>query len=189
MANQSDTIDAEIWKDIPGWEGFQVSSFGRVRSLDRVRIQRQYGTLAPVLYKGQIRRQSMCPQTGYMKVGLSLPGAKRKTWNVNVLVCMAFLGPKPPKHEAAHWNGNRADNSLPNLRWATRKDNLADRHRHRTVNHGERNGQARLTEKQVRAIRDAHSNGVMPKALSLQYGLNPRHVCDIIAGRRWRHVE
>lgn len=189
MAEQPANIDSEIWKDIPGWDGFQVSSLGRVRSLDRIRMQRQYGTLAPVLYKGQVKSQSRCPQTGYMKVGLSVPGRKRKTWNVNVLVCMAFHGPKPPRHEAAHWNGDRADNRLSNLRWATRKENLADRERHGTVNCGERNGGAKLTVEQVLAIREAHKAGIMPTALGKQYGLNPRHVCDIVARRRWAHVE
>ena len=30
-------MEAEIWKDIPGYEGlYQVSNFGRVKSLERV---------------------------------------------------------------------------------------------------------------------------------------------------------
>ena len=108
---------------------------------------------------------------------------------VNVLVCLAFHGPRPDDHDAAHWNGDRTDNRPENLRWATRSDNLADRGRHGTINHGERNGQAKLTAEQVRKIRRAHANGKTPTALSLQYDLNPRHVCDIVAGRRWGHVE
>ena len=188
-ANNTDSMPVEEWRDIPGWEGYQASSLGRIRSVDRVRMQRQYGTLAPVLYKGKVRAASQCPKTRYIKVGLTQPGKRKRTMAVNVLVCLAFHGPRPDDHDAAHWNGDRTDNRPENLRWATRSDNLADRGRHGTINHGERNGQAKLTAEQVRKIRRAHANGKTPTALSLQYDLNPRHVCDIVAGRRWGHVE
>lgn len=46
---------------------------------------------------------------------------------VHRLVCEAFHGPKPtPKHEVAHWDGDKTNNTAPNLRWATHKENCQD---------------------------------------------------------------
>lgn len=190
MADQPDIIEAEIWKDIPEWDGYQASSLGRIRSLDRIRVQRMRdGSMQPVLYPGKIRSQSQCPQTRYMKVGLTQPGKRKRTWCVNVLVCMAFHGLKPPKHEAAHENGDRADNRPENLEWKTRKANLADRYRHGTINHGERNGQAKLTEATVKAIKKRCAQGVMQKDVAIEYGVCPRTVSDIATRKRWAYLE
>lgn len=191
MADAANNTDSEIWKDIPEWPDYQVSNMGRVRVGARVRLQthpRNRSMMKQVTYPAALRRQSICPQTGYAKVGLSKPG-KKQTVAVHVLVCEAFHGPRPKGHDAAHGNGIRTDSRADNLRWATRKENRADCKSHGTNNHGERNGQSKLTEDQVRAIRRAHANGKMPTALGLEYGLNPRHVSDIVAGRRWGHVE
>jgi hypothetical protein len=44
------------------------------------------------------------------------------------LVLWSFVGPAPDgKPDAAHWNDDRRDNRLTNLRWASRAENLADR--------------------------------------------------------------
>jgi hypothetical protein len=52
---------------------------------------------------------------------------------VHRLVLLAFRGEPPtPHHECAHWNGDPSDNSIGNLRWATKVENHADRWRHGT---------------------------------------------------------
>lgn len=50
----------EIWKDIPEWEGFyQASTFGRVRSVDRVLMkQNSHGFLSPK----KIQRENNFPK-------------------------------------------------------------------------------------------------------------------------------
>jgi hypothetical protein len=46
---------------------------------------------------------------------------------------LAFVGPRPEDREIAHWNGDRADNRLVNLRYATKSENALDRVRHGCV--------------------------------------------------------
>jgi hypothetical protein len=183
MADATNNHDSEIWEDIVDWPDYQVSNMGRVRSLDRIRHQKQRGTLAAVLYKGSIRRQSVCKRTGYRKVGLSRPG-KRQTVAVHVLVCEAFHGPKPHKYDAAHWNGIKQDNRAENLRWTTRKDNLSDRERHGTVNRGERNGMSKFTDEQCLELMQRRAAGAQLKDLAEEYGMSEGHAWDIVRGRR-----
>lgn len=114
---------AEEWRPAPGWPAYEVSTRGRVRSVDR---QLTDGRAAG----GKLLKPSK-DKDGYRYVTLaSGPGR----WRVHVgrLVLFAFAGwPDDPAMEACHGNGRRWDNRLANLRWDTRPANRADRERHR----------------------------------------------------------
>ena len=71
------------------------------------------------------------PGKGYLYVTL-LDGQRRRNAAVHVLVLEAWRGPKPGRgYEGCHDNGVRTDNRLDNLSWGTRRQNRADRERHR----------------------------------------------------------
>jgi hypothetical protein len=106
-----------------------------------------------------------------------------------VLACEAFNGPMPtPGLDAAHschrplcWNGRH-------LRWATRKENMADQLIDGTRNQGERNGGSRLTEAQVYEVRRLYDEGVQPTELAIRYGIAKNHVHQIGRRTRWRYL-
>lgn len=54
---------------------------------------------------------------------------------------------------------------------------------------GERNGSAKITADQVRAIRAAYEAGVGPAALGRQYGLHRNYVLRIVNGETWAHID
>lgn len=63
---------------------------------------------------------------------------KRHTLGVHRLVLLAFVGPCPEEMEACHNDGNPKNNMLENLRWDTRVNNHADKHKHGTSLEGRR---------------------------------------------------
>ena len=118
----------EIWKDIKGYEGiYQVSSEGRVRSLDRVEDRGRN-------IKGKILKPSINPY-GYCVVGLFKNGTQKKNM-VHRLVAEAFIPNPDNKPEIDHINTIKTDNTVflnedgsinyekTNLRWTTRKENI-----------------------------------------------------------------
>jgi len=105
-------------------------------------------------------------------------------------MCELVNGPPPtPLHETAHSCGRGYDGCVTpeHLRWDTKAGNAADRALHGTENRGERNGQAKLTTAQVRAIRA--SEGREPQwAIAKRFGICRQTVSDIRTGRRWAHL-
>jgi len=151
----------EVWQPVPGSDGqYEVSNRGRVWSNRTNRLLRL-----------------SVANTGYHQVNLG--GSVR---HVQRLVLEAFVGPCPYGHEACHGNGIRTDNNLSNLRWDTRKGNMADASKHGTTNRGERCPTSKLKRDQIHAIRAA--NGTQ-KEIAARFGISREHVRDIRSGKKW----
>jgi hypothetical protein len=106
---------------------------------------------------------------GYLRVTVFVP--QRKTKWVSWLVAEAFLGPKPPKHEVRHLNGDRTDNRAENIAYGTSKQNKDDARGHGTLPIGEQNGRAKMTADQVLELRRRVAGGQTQKAAAEEMGL------------------
>ena len=120
----------EIWRPVVGYEGlYEVSSLGRVRSLDRYVKSKSYR-----LHKGKILSPAK-DTTGYLKVVLSCNG-KSKTIKVHRLVAIAFLYNPDNLPEVNHLDEDKTNNRVDNLEFCNRKYNC---------NYGSRNIRRRET--------------------------------------------
>ena len=110
----------EQWKDIKGYEGaYQVSNFGRVRSLDRY-VNCGIRNNDKVLKKGKIIKQNI--SNNYLVVGLC-NGKTQKSKLVHRLVAEAFIL-NPNNYPCVnHKNENKLNNCWYNLEWCTNKYN------------------------------------------------------------------
>lgn len=110
----------EIWKDIPGYEGYyQASTFGRIRSLDRDRVD----TLGRKFrVKGTIRKPATS-KDGYLELDLNCDGHV-KYFRVRRLVAITFIPNPENKPEVNHKDGNKKNNSALNLEWVTSLENI-----------------------------------------------------------------
>jgi len=174
----------EVWRDIPGLIGFyQASDKGRIRSLPR-QVPTKGG--ATRIAGGKVL--SPCNLGRYQGVLLSVEG-KRRTGLVHRLVCSAFHGAPPAGAQAAHGDGDSANNTPSNLRWATAKENCLDRRSHGTWARGERVNTAKLTSDDVREIRSRASSGASPKAIAADFDVHVSSVHQILRGDTWKHLD
>lgn len=185
---------AERWVPCPfGYEDlYEVSSLGQVRSKDRTVVSRnRWGPIEKHL-RGKIRAQTVGAY-GYLTVNLSRDG-KVKIWRVHLLVAEAFLGPRPPGLDIRHGPAGRRDNSVTNLSYGTRAENEQDKIRDGTFRHrtpiGEANSNARLTEDQVREIRNRYRRvgGETFVSLGRDFGVSYQSIRNIVYRRTWKHV-
>lgn len=115
----------EIWKDIPGYEGYyQASNLGRIKSL--LFQNNMYNKKFPreKILKPKVSKNK-CSRVDLWKDG------KHKTWLTYRLVAITFLENNLNTNLTInHKDGNRLNNNINNLEWVSLKDNI--RHGFRT---------------------------------------------------------
>lgn len=111
----------EVWKPIPNFPGYEVSSFGRVMS---------YRRKTPVIMKQTLNQENYCQV-------LLIQNNKPKLCRVHRLVAITFI-PNPKNYPIVlHKDNNRTNNYIKNLKWGTQSDNISQcvregRNRHNT---------------------------------------------------------
>ncbi len=105
----------EIWQDIAGFEGvYQVSNFGKVRSLDRM-IPRCNS--APYFLKGRTLKAGVNPN-GYAFVCLR-NRELIKLVRIHRLVAETFIANPHEYPVVNHKDENKLNNNVGNLEWCT----------------------------------------------------------------------
>ena len=107
----------EIWKDIKGYEGlYQVSNLGNIKSLTR--LKNNHSTLQVINEKLKNTRLS---NGGYLIADLYKNNTS-KTLKVHRLVAETFIPNVDNKPTVNHKDGNKLNNVVENLEWATFKE-------------------------------------------------------------------
>ena len=160
----------EQWRKVDGWP-YEVSDHGRVRN-------RNGRMLAQPLHK-----------SGYRNVQLWRAGAF-KTFMVHRLVAITFIGAPPTdRHEVAHGNGDRTNNTAGNLRWVLHVENMRDRDAHGTTARGARNGKLKHDEATVANVRALHASGLGYRRIAARTGISRQTIQGFVTGGRRKSAE
>lgn len=109
--------EEEVWKSHPDIVGIEVSTFGNVRTLDRV-VSSENGTR---FLKGRVLKQSK-NNRGYPMVHIPIDG-KPTTKLVHRLVAQTFLSNPDNFPEVNHKDCDRTNSNVENLEFCTPKYN------------------------------------------------------------------
>ena len=97
----------EIWKKIKGFENYQISNFGNVKSFH---------------FGNEILRKTKMSKDGYISVILTIKG-KQKNCFIHRLVAEAFIKNPKKKPCVNHKDENKSNNNVSNLEWVTHSEN------------------------------------------------------------------
>jgi hypothetical protein len=180
-------LDKEQWKPVAGlsidYSGYyEVSNFGRVRSLDRATKSRNNKMR---FFKGKVLKDKPGNRK-YHVLGLTKNGVQEVTL-VHKLVAFAWCGPCPGKYGVKkgcysidHIDKNKSNNKASNLRWL-----LVEENSEQGARKGEEHGSSRLKEKQVIEIRNCD---LSLKEISRIHKISYVHAYNIICGAKWKHI-
>lgn len=174
----------EVWMSLGVYEGvdytgyYQVSSKGRVRSLDRNII---YKNGRNRLHKGKILGQWI-DRCGYIYTVISKDGKDIKA-KVHRLIALRFIPNLDPQHktEVNHIDENKTNNCVENLEWVTPKENC---------NHGTRT--ERMKQKQSFRIAQLDQFGNLLKTWASisdaeVYGFNSSGIRKVLSNNKKYH--
>lgn len=151
---------------IPGHPCYRVGDDGTVWSCRPNRHQTEpkaWMPLSPVLERRGLR------------VHLSGDNGKTYYFNVGALVLQLFVGPRPAKHVVKFLNGDKSDNRVENLAWASRFKTKEPKPYK----------QLKITNEAASAIRAAWKTGkVTGRELAAQYHTTSGYISHIVNGRR-----
>ena len=174
----------EVWVGIPEYEGFyEVSSFGRIRSVDRNIIRKDGRTQ---FCRGRILQSFQGSTCNYLSIQLCRDNIPQK-FLIHRLVAIMFCGLDSDSNmEVNHIDGNRHNNRADNLEVVTHQENI--NHSVRTGlkrDYGENHVHAKLSNEDAKEIRESYQNGVLQKDLASSYGVCKQTISDIIYYKRY----
>lgn len=161
----------ETWYPVKDFNEYQVSNWGRVKSLR--------------FNKEKILKQGKHPR-GYLQVCL-----KGKVLLVHILIAEAFLVKPNYKVEVNHKDGDKTNNYVSNLEWSTHSENNLHAFKTGLKNsiHSENNYNAKLTNTQVLEIRAKYKWRIITcKMIAEEYSVSQSLIHSIIKRNHWNYI-
>ena len=158
-------------KTIPGFKNYAVSRSGMLFNIKRNRkIKRFYTPL------------------GYPYVGL-FKEKKNHNKQVQRLVALIFLKNKDKrKNRVGFKDGDKTNCDVSNLKWQTHQEACKNGNtgNHQSYLTGDKNGNAKLTQRKVNHIRKAYAKGEASQyQLSLMYGVTDACISKVVNNKTW----
>lgn len=155
---------AEVWKNICGFENYQVSNFGRIKN------------------KAGKMKIIQTTKNGYSQVLLWV-GHKAKAFYVHRLVAETFITNSENKLDVNHIDGNKQNNCVENLEWCTRSENL----QHAYKNNLRVASNQKLSLEQVKQIK-LNQDKLSRKQLAEKFNVSYWTICDIFQNKSFKGV-
>lgn len=174
----------EIWKDISDYPGYQVSNLGKVRSFWEKRKKKG-------VHGGTYREFSNTPHilpesddgNGYMKVYLNNGSGKKTCKKVHRLVAEAFIQHSEDVDTVDHIRPGqlgKLDNSVSNLRWISRRENVQKAYRDGVCDERIRSQNKPIVSTDLYTGEDQYFESV--KQASLELGIDRSSISHVLNG-------
>lgn len=114
---------------------------------------------------------------------------KRYNKTIHSLVMESFIFKRPNNYQINHIDGNKQNNNLFNLEYCTPSQNI--KHSYDTGLRsaiGEKNGQSKLTEKEVKEIKSLIGKASQ-YTIARKYNIDQSTVSNIKNGKLWSYVK
>ena len=174
-----------------GFEGlYEVDAEGNVYGLEKD-VVRKDGRTHRVHARQMLKRED---PNGYLRVNLS-KGNRVLPCLLHRVIASAFLpNPDSDVYDCInHKDGNKKNNSLENLEWCTRTQNMHHAWKNLDMNlpprkRGEDHTISKLTEEKVLRIRDRISRGDRIVDIARDFDVVPGTIDHIKRRHTWKHI-
>jgi len=118
----------EIWADIDGFENYQISNLGKVKSKERM-----VSNAVRTFLKQEQMLKTQIMKTGYRSIVIRDEKQHKHLFKIHRLVAQAFIPNPNNLPEVNHKDGDKLNCHVDNLEWCTCKENVNHAIRHGLV--------------------------------------------------------
>lgn len=180
--------DMEIWKDVPGFSGYQISNYGNVKALAKTW---RTGFAKRIVRQG-VEKIMKCGVNnwGYKWLRLSRDG-KKKIFFIHIAVAELFCSNPDGKPQVNHKDGDKLNNNHWNLEWTTQAENTQHAYDIGLAKgaQGEKSGSAKLKNSDVIFIRQEYRDRKITQAdLANKFQVRANLISRIVNNKIWKHI-
>ena len=157
-------------KRIPGFENYLITKDSKIYSLTLGKM------LTPWI------------ETGYLRIALRDKYRRKYQFFVHRLVAGTFIGVRPDGHVVNHRDHNKLNNHCDNLEYITQQQNINEAMKQPQWTRGENNGMCKLTDIQVKEIKEKYKQvkygKKLAEQLAIEYKVSISTIYSIALGYR-----
>lgn len=169
----------EIWKAVDGLDGYEISSCGRLRSVDRI-VKTKRGI--KYFYKGTLKKVTLSP-AGYKRTLI-----RGKNFTIHRLVLTTFCGKRKEKQVCRHLDNDCLNNHISNLKWGSQKENMDDKRAHGTYQIGDLASNNKLKMKDVEKIFELKKTNISDQKIASMFGVARSTITAVRIGQNWKQA-
>lgn len=171
----TEDLDGEEWRPIEGFDGYQVSSYGRVKSFKRG--------------KPRIMKFALSPNN-YIVYSLRPSGVySDKQMNLHRLVAEAFIPNPDNKPQVNHRDGCKFNNNVNNLEWATPAENVQHAYNTGLMQSGAKHCASKIrSEADIIYVRENPDN-LTGEKLAEMFGVTKSTISNIQTGKTHKQMD
>jgi len=175
----------EIWKDVVGYEGYyKVSNFGNIDKLPTT----VHNPKGDYVQNGK-RMSPFNNGKGYLVISFKVKGVKKNSY-VHRLVADAFIPNPLRKKTVNHKDGDKSNNCVSNLEWATYSENLIHATSVLGVRVNEKAHNCIIKKDEVIKIFETYATGMYSHYdIATMFGIDHNHVYRIMKRIRRFYVD
>lgn len=171
----------EIWKPIVEIPGYDVSNRGRVKKLP---CGRGFNSIEHI-------KVPTISNDGYMLLNWRTPDGRQHSKPIHRIVAETFIPNPENKDTVNHIDGDKHNNCVDNLEWATRREQLTHAYAHglRSSYKGAQNINSKLSEEDVIFIRKntvkrSRTHGI--PAMARRFRVSYETIYNVLSGKTYK---
>lgn len=171
----------ETWKPIVAIPGYEVSNLGRVKKLP---CGKGFNSVERI-------KTLVTSKDGYLMLNWKTLDGKQHSKPIHRIVAEAFIPNPEQKDTVNHIDGDKTNNNVDNLEWATRREQLTHAYAHalRVSQKGSENCNSKLSQDDVMFIRTytvkrSRTHGI--PSMAKKFGVSYETIYNVLSGKTYK---
>ncbi len=113
---------------------------------------------------------------------------KPQYFRIHRMVGELYIPNMENKEEINHWDGNKFNNHVNNLRWATSLENIQHKLTILNIGYGETSSNHILKESDILEIKKLYQNKLTQKEIAKKYNVSRSCIWGILNNKTWKKI-